>query len=191
MRCLCLAAVVLAVGSLISGCSSSGISATASYNPGYGPFDKNGNYVEAWADQPAKKHKWGRKPKAQPEPKPEPKPTRVAQSTPSSSERQVASTRRATSRPPAPKPTSRPSTTSRPKPKPTVAAASTAPKPKPKPKPTPVKPKKPAPVKHTVKSGDTLYGLSRRYGTSVSAIQKANGLSGTTIRLGQSLSIPR
>jgi LysM repeat protein len=44
--------------------------------------------------------------------------------------------------------------------------------------------------KHIVKKGDTLYGLSRRYKTSVSAIQKRNGLKGTTIRNGATLIIP-
>lgn len=43
---------------------------------------------------------------------------------------------------------------------------------------------------HTVKKGDTLYGLSRRYNTSVSAIQRANGMSGTVIGLGKKLKIP-
>lgn len=44
--------------------------------------------------------------------------------------------------------------------------------------------------RHVVKSGDTLWGLSRRYGTSVAAIKKANRLSSDTIRNGQSLVIP-
>ena len=39
--------------------------------------------------------------------------------------------------------------------------------------------------------GDTLYGLSRKYGTSVSAIQRANKLKGTTIVRGKTLLIPR
>ncbi len=43
---------------------------------------------------------------------------------------------------------------------------------------------------HTVQQGDTLYSLSRKYGTSVSAIQSANGLSGDLIRKGQTLTIP-
>ncbi len=67
-----------------------------------------------------------------------------------------------------------PSTTSTPAPKP-------APKPKPKPAPSRT---------HSVKSGDTLYSLSIKYGTSVSKIQSANGLSGTLIRVGQKLKIP-
>ena len=54
-----------------------------------------------------------------------------------------------------------------------------------------VKPKKKPPITHTVKRGDTLYGLSRKYGTSVSSIQRANRLKGTTIGLGKNLIIPR
>ncbi len=43
---------------------------------------------------------------------------------------------------------------------------------------------------HTVASGDTLFGISRKHGTSVSAIKSANGLTGDTIRIGQKLVIP-
>ena len=44
---------------------------------------------------------------------------------------------------------------------------------------------------HRVSSGDTLYGISRRYGVSVSRIKSANRLSSDMIRKGQSLRIPR
>lgn len=44
--------------------------------------------------------------------------------------------------------------------------------------------------KITVGSGDTLYGIAKKNGTSVSAIKSANGLSSDTIRIGQSLVIP-
>ena len=44
---------------------------------------------------------------------------------------------------------------------------------------------------HTVQSGDTLFSLSRKYGTSVTAIQNANGLNSDLIRTGQTLTIPR
>jgi len=54
-----------------------------------------------------------------------------------------------------------------------------------------VKPKKKPPITHTVKKGDTLYGLSRKYGTSVSSIQRANRLKGSNIGLGKKLIIPR
>ncbi len=45
-------------------------------------------------------------------------------------------------------------------------------------------------VRHTVRRGETLSGLSFRYGVSVAAIQSANNLRGTTIHPGQALSIP-
>lgn len=43
---------------------------------------------------------------------------------------------------------------------------------------------------HTVVKGDTLYSLSRKYGTTVAALKSANGLTSDTIRLGQTLTIP-
>lgn len=43
---------------------------------------------------------------------------------------------------------------------------------------------------HTVKKGDTLYGLARKYDVSVKSIQKANGLSGTSLKPGKKLKIP-
>ncbi len=43
---------------------------------------------------------------------------------------------------------------------------------------------------YRVKNGDTLGGIAARYGTSVSSIQKANGIKGSTIRTGQVLTIP-
>ncbi|MEZ5289648.1 MAG: lytic transglycosylase [Vicinamibacterales bacterium] len=50
----------------------------------------------------------------------------------------------------------------------------------------------PATVRHRVARGDTLGALARRYGTSVSAIQRANAMARrTTIRPGQVLRIPR
>ncbi len=43
---------------------------------------------------------------------------------------------------------------------------------------------------YTVASGDTLYGIARKNGTSVNALKSANGLSSDTIRIGQRLVIP-
>ena len=43
---------------------------------------------------------------------------------------------------------------------------------------------------YTVLKGDTLYGISRKFGVSLESIQRANKLSGTTIVPGQVLSIP-
>ena len=45
--------------------------------------------------------------------------------------------------------------------------------------------------RHVVRRGDTLYGLSRRYGVSVNSLRRANGLKGDLIRRGQVLVIPR
>ncbi len=90
----------------------------------------------------------------------------------------------------------------------TSAPKSTAKKPTPKKTYTPTKkttprkttkkstarkitPKTKPPVIHTVKKGDTLYGLARKYGATVSAIQKANGIKGSNIGIGKRLTIPR
>ncbi len=146
--CLVLAALV--------GCSSK---QTPSYNPSVGPFDEDGNYIEAWADNPPPR------------------------SNRSSSTQTIAPPQPRVASIPSPAPQSR--TTPVPKPKP---VAQPTPKPKPKPKPVVVKPRS---TKHLVKKGDTLYGLARRYGTTVSAIQRANGLSGTLIREGKTLKIPK
>ncbi len=43
---------------------------------------------------------------------------------------------------------------------------------------------------HRVAKGDTLYNISKRYGTDVASIKSANGLTGTTLSIGQQLSIP-
>ena len=124
---------------------------TPAYNPNMGPFDEDGNYIEAWADNPPPRSKRSKSKPAPPGPEP-----RLA---------------------------SAPATIPSPQPQ----TYRTAPKPVYKPKPKP----KPKFVRHSVKKGETLYGLARRYGTSVSAIQKANGISGALIRIGQSLKIPK
>ena len=140
---------------------------SASYNPGYGPFDQNGNYVEAWADKPARQHNWNRKPIP-----PGSVNRTIARKDPSPlSSREQAPVKRVP---------------------PLIAKVP------PKPAPTKPAPAKPAPLpapkpaaRHTVVKGDTLYSLGRRYGTSVGAIQRANGITGTLIRIGQTLKIPR
>ena len=43
---------------------------------------------------------------------------------------------------------------------------------------------------YTVRSGDTLWALARRYGTTVDAIKQLNGLTGDALRIGQILRIP-
>lgn len=43
---------------------------------------------------------------------------------------------------------------------------------------------------HAVQAGDTLSGIAARYGTTVAALKRANGLASNTIYVGQSLTIP-
>ncbi|MGX6993069.1 hypothetical protein CBF34_05030 [Vagococcus penaei] len=64
-------------------------------------------------------------------------------------------------------------------------------KPQAKPQPKPTKPSQPAVSSTTyqVKSGDTLYGISRRYGVSVSELKSWNGLTNDLIYVGQGLTI--
>ena len=45
-------------------------------------------------------------------------------------------------------------------------------------------------IVHTVVAGDSLWALAARYGTTVSAIMSANGLTSSLIRVGQQLVIP-
>jgi len=115
---------------------------TPDFNPALGPFDENGNYIEAWADNPPKRGILGRN---------KPRPTEQAP---------IAS-----------------------KPQPT--STSTAPTPRPKPAAP-----KPRYKYHKIAKGDTLWGLSRKYGVSVSSLQRTNGISGSNIRIGRTLKIP-
>ncbi|RXJ73380.1 N-acetylmuramoyl-L-alanine amidase [Veronia nyctiphanis] len=45
-------------------------------------------------------------------------------------------------------------------------------------------------VKHTVKSGESLSVIAKRYGSTVSSIRAANGLKSNTLRVGQLLTVP-
>ena len=45
-------------------------------------------------------------------------------------------------------------------------------------------------VEYTVRAGDTLWELARRYGTTVETIMRANGLISTVLQIGQVLRIP-
>lgn len=194
MRCFWVTAMAVSPTLMLVACSGggAGITTAGSYNPGYGPFDRSGNYVDSWADKPAEKHSWADRPATAPAASTsgtgavasssQPKPTAAASSStrsrPATSPTQVASVGRPPPRATAPSRSPAP-------------AATTAPGPTPAPKPTTVKPKSPPPIRHTVKTGDTLYSLSRKYGTSVSAIQRANGIKGTTIITGKTYLIPR
>lgn len=57
-------------------------------------------------------------------------------------------------------------------------------------KPVAPKPAKAAARTHKVVKGDTLYSLSKRYGVTVDAIRKANGLKDNGLRIGQKIKIP-
>lgn len=48
---------------------------------------------------------------------------------------------------------------------------------------------KPSFITYVVKKGDSLYSIAKQYGTTVSAIQKDNGLKDNTLSIGQSLHI--
>lgn len=151
---------LLSIG--LTGCGGLG----GTHPTGTGPFDTHGNYVEAWADDPSK---WNGRSVPLPESKPAPQ---IAQAP---KPQAVA----------AHKPAPAPVMTSRPTPPPRVQTVSNpAPKPKPVPKPQPKF------ASHQVRKGDTLYGLAKKYGTTVNTIQRANGISGSVIRLGQTLRIP-
>lgn len=140
---------------------------------GTGPFDSDGNYREDWADDPAK---W-RKPGSRKKPVDD-LPVIAANECPPANSTPLPPARTSTTKPT----TTKPTTTVQPpvKPKPVVAA-----KPKPKPKPQPTV------VRYTVKKGDTLSGIASRHGSSVSGIQRASGISGTLIRPGQVLKVPK
>jgi LysM repeat protein len=76
-----------------------------------------------------------------------------------------------------------PTPTRTPKPSKTPAAPSATPRPT-------ATPSTGYSTTYKVKSGDTLYGISIRFNTSVKAIQQLNDLKSTTLHIGQTLKIP-
>ncbi|MFN0130627.1 MAG: LysM peptidoglycan-binding domain-containing protein [Verrucomicrobiales bacterium] len=150
------------------------------------PFDASGRYIDAWAAEGAIRHgrfintdrtEDGRTDDDPPERRPLPPPPTASTTTskpPASGSRTPP--RSAASKPPATKPSASKPTT-------TKSNASKPPA------------KKPAASKrstsHTVKRGDSLSTLSRRYGVSVQAIKKANNLKSDRIIDGRKLVIPK
>jgi LysM repeat protein len=177
---------------VLSSCGNTGSSGTQ--QAGTGPFDRSGRYIEEWADNPSK---W-RKPSAAPSPH-ELKSDEIPEiatneqppqnSNPLVSSSSSPSSYKSTSSKPIPA-ISQTQVTSKPKTS-TQTSASTAAKAKPKPKPVVKAKPKPKATRYVVKSGDSLSAIASRTGSSVSAIKSANGISGTLIRPGQSLIIPK
>ena len=52
------------------------------------------------------------------------------------------------------------------------------------------KKEKKAPTSHNVKSGENLSTIAKKYGTTVSALKKANGLKGDELHPGDKLKLP-
>lgn len=162
----------------LTACVNNGGFRSTSNNPtGTGPFDSRGNYVEAWADNPSKWRQGS---------------TQVVEAVPDrpAAEVPVSPTLVASNTPARPATTSTTVIHKKPAPRPTTSVASNTAKPKTVAK-KPVVKATPKTTRHTVRSGDNLYNIAKRYGTSVSAIQKANGLKGSVIHPGKSLVIPR
>lgn len=151
---------------------------------GYGPFDSSGNYVEAWADDPSK---WRRNPTINSSMAANDTPPRNATPLPTAaaSTSEITQVQHVTSEGAMPKPRTTTSTVR------STPKLTTKPTLKPKPKPVVVKPKVAPSTRVVIKKGDTLYGLAIRYKSSVSAIQRANGIRGTNLQIGKSLVIPR
>jgi LysM repeat protein len=184
-------------------CTNTG--GTTAANPGgTGPFDSRGNYVEAWADNPSKWKEGSRQlVDAEPELPPAsdipvvPPPVLAANEArkPVTSSTTVVYKKTPTRSSAGSASSSVASNSTRPK------AKTTASRSKPvvvKPKTTPktkvvakAKPKTKAAARYTVRSGDNLYSIAKRYGTSVGALQKANGVKGAMIKPGQTLTIPK
>jgi LysM repeat protein len=180
------------ISALIVSCSSGGDSSLA--GSGHGPFDSRGNYVEAWADSP---DKWKGRSISTPPSVVEPEPIMLAANdTPPPSMTPIATVpsrpvQVASLKPSASSTSIKPRTTTTSvstKPKTATVAKTTA---KPKPKTVAAKPRTSSTARVVVKKGDTLYGLALRHKSSVSAIQKANGLRDTRLSIGRSLVIPR
>jgi LysM repeat protein len=173
---------LLSASAIITSCSSGSSGSMA--GAGHGPFDSRGNYVEAWADNP---EMWKGRSNSSPSLDAQPEPIMLAANdTPPASMTSVASapTRSATVSTASIKP--RTSTTSvSTKPRTTVAKTTV------KPKTVASKSRNSSSSRVMVKKGDTLYGLALRHKSSVSAIQKANGMRDTKLSVGRSLVIPR
>ncbi len=80
----------------------------------------------------------------------------------------------------------KPDTTKKVVPAPRVNQRPPAPRPQPRPQPQPAVPKE---VYHRVKTGETLFSISRKYGSSTSAIMKLNNMRSHNLRAGQTIRV--
>ena len=193
----------------LSSCGNNSSSGSGGSQASVGPFDSRGNYIDDWADTPSKWRKSGGSPSPhemksdrlpeiakndQPPQNSNPlPPANFSKPTPVISQTQVSkpksavvkSTEVARSKPSAERS------------EPEIAKAKTKPKQeatRTKSKSEVVKAKakpKPNSTRYVVKQGDSLSAIANRTGSSVSAIKSENGISGTLIRPGQSLVIPK
>jgi LysM repeat protein len=166
-----------AVAFILSSCGNYGGSANSSLGlANTGPFDRHGNYIEEWADNPSKWRKSGGAPSPH-ELRTDRLPEIALNDQPPRNSVPLVSSN-----------VSRPTANQ-------TARSSSPVLVKPKPKPQPVaakpKPKPPAQVRYVVKKGDSLSTIAHRNGSTVAAIQRANRINGTLIFPGQSLTIPK
>lgn len=198
----------------LSSCGAGGgKSAGAAGTPG--PFDRNGNYVEEWADNPSKWRKPGQ-PASPHEVKSDEIPEIAMRDQPPQNSVPLAPARQTSTpvisktnvtRKPSETTKTTSSSTGSSKPK-TVASSTkpatksssntkstasksttkTASKTSTASKTTKAKPKT---TRYTVKKGDSLSAIASRTGSSSAAIKRANGISGSVIRPGQTLVIPK
>ncbi|MFY7818273.1 MAG: LysM peptidoglycan-binding domain-containing protein [Akkermansiaceae bacterium] len=181
---------LLALSTVINSCTSGGGGLT---DTGYGPFDSRGNYVEAWADNPSKWRRAFSKDSAMQGDDAallaanDSPPSDVSPITASTSGQSTSVTNQ------------KPTTSSGSGSKPRVAVTSSSGS-KPKTSATVASKSgtssktvasKPTSTRILVKKGDTLSALAMRYGSSVSAIQRANGMRDTKLSIGRALVIPR
>lgn len=195
---------------ILTGCANNG--GSSGNDPlGTGPFDAAGNYREEWANDPSK---W-RKPGSRSQAANDEVPVIAKNEQPPPNANPLASPGTTHSKKPPIQVASLPRETTRhtEKSKPEVARVTPRETPhvvEPKPHTTrektrstehtgrssehvaKTKPKTKAKTgRYVVKQGDNLWGIASRTGSSVAAIQQANGISGTLIHPGQSLTIPK
>jgi len=199
IKTIATAVFAFSLGSCGSSADSVKVPKVDGFQQSHGPFDEDGNYIEKWADSPPKRRYTSKKPgrsittvkpktKAKVAPPKKVTPPKRTYTPP----KQTYTPPKTTYTPPKKKYTTQKKTYTPPKKTTKVAPKKVKPKPTPKKvKPKRITPKAKAPIVHRVVKGDTLYGLSRKYGASVSDIQTANGLKGSSISLGANLIIPR